>query len=30
MWLAVLVLQHNLALRARDRHFDHLPQIARV
>jgi hypothetical protein len=25
-----LVLQHNLALHARDRHFDHLPQIVRV
>lgn len=30
MWLAALVLQHNLALHARDRHFDHLPQIIRV
>lgn len=30
MWLAALVLQHNLALHARDRHFDNLPQIARV
>jgi tRNA(fMet)-specific endonuclease VapC len=30
MWLAALVLQHNLALHARDRHFDHLPQIVRV
>jgi tRNA(fMet)-specific endonuclease VapC len=30
MWLASLVLQHNLALHARDRHFDHLPQLARV
>lgn len=30
MWLAALVLQHNLVLHARDRHFDHLPQIARV
>jgi tRNA(fMet)-specific endonuclease VapC len=30
MWLASLVLQHNLALHARDRHFDHLPQIVRV
>ena len=27
MWLAALVLQHNLALHARDEHFDHLPQI---
>ena len=30
LWLAALVLQHNLALHARDRHFDHLPQIVRV
>jgi tRNA(fMet)-specific endonuclease VapC len=30
MWLAALVLQHNLALHARDAHFDHLPQIVRV
>ena len=30
IWLASLVLQHNLALHARDVHFDHLPQIIRV
>jgi tRNA(fMet)-specific endonuclease VapC len=30
VWLAALVLQHNLALHARDRHFDHLPQLVRV
>lgn len=30
MWLAALVLQHNLALHARDTHFDHLPQVVRV
>jgi tRNA(fMet)-specific endonuclease VapC len=30
IWLAALVLQHNLALHARDRHFDHLPQLVRV
>lgn len=30
MWIASLVLQHNLTLHARDRHFDHLPQIMRV
>lgn len=30
MWLAALVLQHNLALHARDKHFDHLPQLSRV
>ena len=30
MWLAALVLQHNLILHARDKHFDHLPQVVRV
>ena len=30
MWLAALVLQHSLVLHARDKHFDHLPQIVRV
>jgi tRNA(fMet)-specific endonuclease VapC len=30
MWVAALVLQHNLALHARDAHFDHLPQLVRV
>ena len=30
MWLAALVLQHNLALHARDGHFEHLPQLIRV
>ena len=30
MWLSALVLQHNLALHARDKHFDHLPQLVRV
>ncbi len=30
IWLSALVLQHNLALHDRDRHFDHLPQIVRV
>jgi tRNA(fMet)-specific endonuclease VapC len=30
LWIASLVLQHNLTLHARDRHFDHLPQIIRV
>ena len=30
MWIAALVLQHNLVLYARDRHFDHLPQMARI
>ena len=27
LWISALVLQHNLILCARDRHFDHLPQI---
>jgi tRNA(fMet)-specific endonuclease VapC len=30
MWIAALALQHGLVLFARDRHFDHLPQLARV
>ena len=30
MWLAALVLQHNLVLHARDRHFDQLPQRMRI
>jgi len=30
MWLAALALQHNLALHARDKHFDHLPQLVRI
>jgi tRNA(fMet)-specific endonuclease VapC len=30
LWLAALVLQHNLALYASDRHFDHLPQLVRI
>jgi tRNA(fMet)-specific endonuclease VapC len=30
MWVAALVLQHNLALHARDRHFEHLPQLVRI
>ena len=30
IWVAALVLQHNLVLHARDRHFDRLPQIVRV
>lgn len=29
MWLAALVLQHNLVLHARGKHFDHLPQLVR-
>jgi tRNA(fMet)-specific endonuclease VapC len=30
IWISALVLQHNVALHDRDRHFDHLPQIIRV
>jgi tRNA(fMet)-specific endonuclease VapC len=30
LWIAALVLQHNLVLYARDQHFDHLPQIPRA
>jgi len=30
MWLAALVEQHNLLLYSRDRHFDHVPQLARL
>jgi len=30
LWIASLVIQHNLYLYARDRHFDHLPQIPRL
>ncbi|MBI4545255.1 MAG: type II toxin-antitoxin system VapC family toxin [Gemmatimonadetes bacterium] len=30
MWIAALVLQHDLALYARDQHFEHLPQLVRA
>jgi tRNA(fMet)-specific endonuclease VapC len=30
LWIAALILQHNLRLHDRDRHFNHLPQIVRV
>ena len=30
VWIAALVLQHDLVLHSRDRHFDHLPQISRA
>lgn len=29
LWIAALVVQHQLCLLARDAHFDHLPQIPR-
>lgn len=29
MWVAALVLQHNLGLHSRDAHFEHLPQLVR-
>ncbi len=28
-WIAALVIQHDLALFAREAHFDHLPQLVR-
>lgn len=30
MWIAALVLQHDVILHARDRHFDSLPQLRRI
>lgn len=30
MWVAALVLQHDLTLLARDRHYDALPQLTRA
>ena len=30
MWIAALALQHGLTLYARDKHFDHLPQLMRL
>lgn len=30
MWIAALVLQHSLALFARDAHFDSIPQLMRA
>jgi len=30
LWIASLVCQHDLTLYARDSHFDHLPQLARL
>ena len=30
LWIAALVLQHDLVLHSRDRHFDQLQQISRV
>lgn len=30
MWIAAMVLQHNLALHDRDKHFAQLPQIVRI
>jgi tRNA(fMet)-specific endonuclease VapC len=29
LWIAALVVQHDLMLCSRDAHFDHLPQLAR-
>ena len=30
IWIAALVVEHNLTLFSRDHHFDHLPQIPRL
>ena len=30
LWIAALVVQHDLALFARDKHYDRLPQLPRV
>ena len=30
IWIAALVVQHDLFLLARDKHFDHLPQLPRL
>ncbi len=30
IWIAALVVQHDLLLMARDAHFDHLPQLSRL
>jgi tRNA(fMet)-specific endonuclease VapC len=30
IWVAALVLQHELLLHSHDAHFDHLPQIVRI
>ena len=30
LWISALVVQHGLVLYARDRHFDHLPQVPRI
>jgi len=30
IWIAALVVQHNLLLYSRDKHFDVLPQLARL
>jgi tRNA(fMet)-specific endonuclease VapC len=30
MWIGAVAIQHSLLLYARDTHFDHLPQLARI
>ena len=30
IWIAALTVEHGLSLFSRDRHFDHLPQLARL
>src|ERR1700683_4313163 len=30
LWIAALCMQHGLTLCSRDKHFEHLPQLARI
>jgi predicted nucleic acid-binding protein len=30
VWIAAIAMQHGLTLYARDKHFDHIPQLVRV
>ena len=30
IWIAALTIQHDLVLFARDKHFDHVPRLARI
>ena len=30
VWIAAIAIQHGLTLYARDRHFDHIPQLMRL
>lgn len=30
IWIAAIVLEHDLTLHSRDKHFDYLPQLSRI